>query len=76
MNRRIRWTSEGVDAVAAVGAEGAVVGAAERGVRNEKHGLQLSDEHRQLLELDIGINAMGIAFAAARARKKSGAQES
>ena len=42
----------------------------------EKHGLQLSDEHRQLLELDIGINAMGIAFAAARARKKSGAQES
>ncbi|MCR9142173.1 MAG: MBL fold metallo-hydrolase [bacterium] len=36
------------------------------------HGLHLSPEQWRLLELDIGINAMGIAYAAGRARRKAG----
>lgn len=50
----------------------------ETGVRKyfeeklQRHNLVLSEEQWQLLGLDIGINAMGLAYAAGRARRKAG----
>jgi hypothetical protein len=34
----------------------------------EKAGISLSSEDRTLLELDVGLNAQGLAYAASKAR--------